>query len=75
MKISELIEYLELNDASQEAQDEAANYLRELSTALRILTRQYIEIVNGEWGKGKGNQWLPDEVKEVLPKIGKIENV
>ena len=74
MKISELVEYLECNDASLEKQREAAEYLRELSTALRILTRQYIETVDGEWGKGKGDKWLPNEVKKVLPKIGKIEN-
>lgn len=71
MKIFELANHLECNDASMECQNEAATHLRNLSRALRTLTRQFVETVDGEWGRGKGNAWLPDEVKEVLKQIGK----
>ena len=67
----ELADHLECNDASQECQNEASAYLRELSRALRKLTKQFVETVDGEWGRGKGNAWLPDDVKEVLKQIGK----
>lgn len=68
MKIYELADHLESNDASLEAQNEAAQYLRELSAALVELRNQFVETVNGEWGEGTGQRWLPDSVKEVLAK-------
>lgn len=71
MKIMELANHLECNDASMEAQNEAAAYLRRLSRALRELTQVFTETVNGEWGRGVGERWLPDDVKEVLKQIGK----